>query len=141
MNQIGKASLRRHGAREVSLTLRPLPAGRSPGKWLAPSLLSGETTLARRLQSITRSITHSLRFFALLPALLLAVLPAACGSSAQTSALICPSGEYQLMGTLDGQAVDVTASSDGSGLSQVGTGSWTWTQIRILRDRSGHSSP
>ncbi len=54
------------------------------------------------------------------------MLPAACGSSAQTSgqtsALICPSGQFRLMGTLDGQAVDVTASSGGSGLSQVGTG-------------------
>lgn len=67
-------------------------------------------------------IARSLLFFVLL----LAVLPAACGSSgqtsAQTSALTCSSGEFRLTGTLDGQPVDVTASSAGSGLSQIGTG-------------------
>lgn len=66
-------------------------------------------------------ITRSLR----LCALSLALLPAACGSSsdpAQTPSVTCQAGQYRLVGTLGGQPVDVTASSAGSGLTQVGTG-------------------
>jgi hypothetical protein len=62
-------------------------------------------------------ITRSLRFVALS----LALLPAACGSSAQ-SGPTCQAGQFKLVGTLDGQPVDVTASSEGSGLTQVGSG-------------------
>ncbi len=57
-------------------------------------------------------------------ALSLALLPA-CGSSGGTTAstpIACQQGQFRLLGTLDGQAVDVTASSEASGLSQVGMG-------------------
>ena len=61
---------------------------------------------------------RSLRLFALS----LALLPAACGSSESSQTLVCQSGQFRLVGTLDGQAVDATASSEGSGLTQAGTG-------------------
>lgn len=68
-------------------------------------------------------IPRSLRFVALL----LALLPAACGGSGsgETTAstpLTCQSSQFRLLGTLGGQTVDVTASSEGSGLDQVGGG-------------------
>ena len=62
-------------------------------------------------------IARMLRLFALS----LALLPAACGGS-QTAKLTCQAGQFRLVGTLGGQPVDVTASSEGSGLTQVGSG-------------------
>jgi hypothetical protein len=57
---------------------------------------------------------------------LLALLPAACGSSSSepvlTVQVACQSGQFRLLGALDGQTVNDTASSEGSGLTQVGSG-------------------
>jgi hypothetical protein len=71
-------------------------------------------------------IARSLRFVALS----LALLPAACGSSSPegttvTTEVACQSGQFRLLGELDGQTVNLTASSTGSGLSQVGVGELT----------------
>lgn len=66
-------------------------------------------------------ITRSLRLLALS----LVGLCAACGSSGQstpTNKPTCASGQFRLVGTLGGQAVDVTASSAGSGFTQLGMG-------------------
>ena len=69
---------------------------------------------------------RSLRFVALS----LALFPAACGSSSPggttvTAEVACQSGQFRLLGELGGQPLDLTASSAGSGLSQIGMGELT----------------
>jgi hypothetical protein len=66
-------------------------------------------------------IARSLRFLTLS----FALLPAACGSEATTTAvqpLTCQTGQFRLQGTLGGEPVDVSQSSAGGGLTQVDTG-------------------
>jgi hypothetical protein len=57
----------------------------------------------------------------------LALLPAGCGSSDDTTTtstqpLTCQAGQFRLQGTVDSQSVDITESSAGGGFDQVGTG-------------------
>lgn len=67
-------------------------------------------------------IARSLRLLGLS----LALLPAACGSgpgeTTLTVQVACQSGQFRLLGGLGGQDVNVTASSEASGLTQIGPG-------------------
>jgi hypothetical protein len=82
-------------------------------------------------------IARSLRWLALS----FALVPAACGSSGDTtttSPLTCQAGQFRLQGTLGGQTVDVAASSAGSGLTQVDTGE---LQVGENPDPTGPARP